>query len=184
LALTETLFRRPLALVTGIALVSLLPAYGAWANPAVDAQIADLARGRVSSLPTQVPFAPIDRAWIERVYPPARSDPVWFLSERALPAIDVALRELRTAADRRLAPEDYDVASLERLVQAAKGDVVGTDAIARADVALTATILQFVSDQLPCNLRVFVGRHSKVHCHCADSGALDADGLDLDQPQR
>ncbi len=146
MALIETLFRCPLALVAGIALAWLLPAYGAWANPAVDAQLADLARSRVSSLPMRVPFAPIDRAWIERVYPPARSDPVWFLSERPRPAIDVALRELRTAADRGLAPEDYDVASLERLVQAATGDVVGADAIARADVALTATILQFVSD--------------------------------------
>ena len=62
------------------------------------------------------------------------------------PAVAGALRELRAAADRGLAPEDYDVDALQRQVEAAKGTDSDPDALARADVALSAVALQFLAD--------------------------------------
>ena len=89
---------------------------------------------------------PIDRAWLTRVYSAASPGPVWFTPDGPRPAVAGVLRELRAAADRGLAPEDYDVGALERKVEAAKGSVPDPDALARADVALTATALQFLAD--------------------------------------
>jgi murein L,D-transpeptidase YcbB/YkuD len=130
----------------GVALVWLLPACGGWANPAVDARIADLVANRASSPSTRFPSPPADRLWIEQVYQSARGTPVWFADDKPRAAVKVAFHELRTAADRGLAPDDYDIDSLERLVDAAKGSAPVPDAIARADVALTATVLQFLAD--------------------------------------
>ena len=89
---------------------------------------------------------PIDRAWLTRVYSAASPGPVWFTPQGPRPAVAGVLRELRAAADRGLAPEDYDVGALERKVEAAKGSVPDPDALARADVALSATALQFLAD--------------------------------------
>jgi murein L,D-transpeptidase YcbB/YkuD len=89
---------------------------------------------------------PADHAWIERVYRSAQGAPIWFADGGPRDAVNVAFHELGAAADRGLAPEDYDIGSLERLVGAAKGSAANPDAIARADVALTATVLQFLAD--------------------------------------
>ena len=129
-----------------VALVWLLPACGVWGNSAVDTRIADLVAGRAYSPATRFPVPPADRAWIEQVYRSAQGTPVWFADERPRDAVNVAFHELRAAADRGLAPGDYDIGSLERLVGAAQGSAANPDAIARADVALTATVLQFLAD--------------------------------------
>jgi L,D-transpeptidase YcbB len=130
----------------GVALFWLLPACGGWANPAVDARIADIVANRAPSPSTRLPMPPADRGWIEQVYRSAQGTPVWFADDKPRGAVDVAFHELRTAADRGLAPEDYEIDSLERLVDAAKGSAPVPDAIARADVALTAAVLQFLAD--------------------------------------
>jgi murein L,D-transpeptidase YcbB/YkuD len=130
----------------GIALVWLLPTCGAWADPAVNAGIADLVTGRASPVATRSVSSLVDRVWIERVYTPAQAAPVWFADAGPRPAVDAALFELRRAGDRGLAPEDYDIGSLERLVEAASASAAAPDAIARADVALTATVLQYLAD--------------------------------------
>jgi murein L,D-transpeptidase YcbB/YkuD len=132
--------------VVGIALVWLLPTCGAWADPAVDAGIADLVTGRAPSVATRFVVSPADRVWIEQVYSPAQAAPVWFADDGPRHAVNAAFHELRTAGDRGLAPEDYDIGSLERFVEAARGSAAAPDAIARADVALTATVLQFLAD--------------------------------------
>jgi murein L,D-transpeptidase YcbB/YkuD len=132
--------------VMGIALLWLLPVCGGWANPAVDARISELTAGRDSAVVTRFPLPPIDRLWIERVYQSAQGAPVWFTDDGPRQAVNVAFHELRTAADRGLAPGDYDIGSLDRLVEAASGSAPAPDAIARADVALTATFLQFLAD--------------------------------------
>jgi murein L,D-transpeptidase YcbB/YkuD len=102
--------------------------------------------GHAPSAATGFPSPPIDRAWIDRVYPPAQAVPVWFTDDGPRNGVNEAFHELRSAANRGLAPQDYDIGSLERLVDAAKGGGPAPDAVARADVALTATVLQFVAD--------------------------------------
>jgi murein L,D-transpeptidase YcbB/YkuD len=129
----------------GLALFCLLSAGGARADPAVDARITTLVASRAASGPA-LAAPPVDRAWIERIYPPAHAGPVWFAADGPRPAVDAALRELRAAADHGLAPEDYDIGSLERGLDAAKSSARDPDAIAGTDVALTATFLRFLSD--------------------------------------
>jgi L,D-transpeptidase YcbB len=133
-------------LVICVALVWLLPACGAAGNSVVDMRIADLVAGRVPPPATRFSLASADRARIERVYRSALGAPIWFADDRPRDAVNVALHELRTAADRGLPPGDYDVGALERLVDAAQGSTANPDAIARADVALTVTVLQFLAD--------------------------------------
>ncbi len=58
----------------------------------------------------------------------------------------MALRALHEAADRGLAPESYGPGSLERQVEALRGNTRDRDAVARVDLALTTTILRFLSD--------------------------------------
>jgi hypothetical protein len=87
-----------------------------------------------------------DPTWLAQIYPPSGSGPVWFASDVPRPAVSSALRALRSAADRGLSPDDYDAAALDRAIRAAIGSGAGGDAIVRADVALTATVLRMVSD--------------------------------------
>jgi murein L,D-transpeptidase YcbB/YkuD len=128
-----------------MALLWFLSVCGAWADPAVDARTMAIAGERANSGLARA-ATPIGSVWIERVYPPAHPGPVWFTPDGPRPAVNGALRELKAAADRGLAPEDYDLGSLERQIEAAKGSTREPDAIARADFALSATMLQFLSD--------------------------------------
>jgi L,D-transpeptidase YcbB len=131
-----------IVVVTGFGLVS---AGGAWADPALDRQVGTLVAGRAASSPAVLAVA-VDRAWLAQVYATAHPGLVWFTPEGPRPAVAGALRELRDAADRGLAPEDYDVGALERQVEAANGRGPDPDAVARADVALSATVLRFLAD--------------------------------------
>lgn len=85
-----------------------------------------------------------DPTWLAQIYPPSGGGPVWFAPEGPRPAASAALRALRSAADRGLRPGDYDAEALDRALRDATS--LGSDALARADVALTATVLRFLSD--------------------------------------
>ena len=102
----------------GLALFCFLSAGDACADPAVDARISALVASRAAPGITQVARRPhLDRAGLSAREP----GPVWFTADGPRPAVGVALRELRAAAERGLAPEDYDVDALEREVEAAQG---------------------------------------------------------------
>ena len=87
-----------------------------------------------------------DPTWLAQIYPPSGGGPVWFAPEGPRPAASTALRALRSAADRGLRPADYDAEALDRAFRHAASSVADTDALARADVALTAAVLRFLSD--------------------------------------
>jgi murein L,D-transpeptidase YcbB/YkuD len=87
-----------------------------------------------------------DPRWLAQIYPPSGGAPVWFAPEGPRPAASTALRALRSAADRGLRPADYDAEGLDRAFRDATSSGVGSAALARADVALTATMLRFLSD--------------------------------------
>jgi murein L,D-transpeptidase YcbB/YkuD len=87
-----------------------------------------------------------DPTWLAQIYPPSGGAPVWFAPEGPRPAASTALRALRSAADRGLRPADYDAEGLDRGFRDATSSGVGSAALARADVALTATVLRFLSD--------------------------------------
>jgi L,D-transpeptidase YcbB len=129
--------------IVGVTVFGLVSAGGAWADPALDRRIGALLAGRAAASPAAVA---VDRAWLEHVYAPEHPGPVWFTPEGPRPAVAGALRELRDAGARGLAPENYDIGALERQLEAANGRVPDPDALARADVALSATALQFLAD--------------------------------------
>ena len=87
-----------------------------------------------------------DPTWLAQVYPPTGGGPVWFAPDGPRPAASTALRALRSAADRGLRPADYGADVLDRAIHNATGSDAGTDALARADVALTAAVLRFLAD--------------------------------------
>ena len=87
-----------------------------------------------------------DPTWLAQIYPPSGGGPVWFAPDGPRPAASTALRALRSAADRGLRPADYDAEALDRAFREATSSGAGSDALARADVALTATVLRFLSD--------------------------------------
>ncbi len=87
-----------------------------------------------------------DPTWLAQIYPPSGAGPVWFTPEGPRPAVSTALRALRSAADRGLRPADYDAEALDRAFRDATTSGAGADALARADVALTATVLRLLSD--------------------------------------
>jgi len=84
--------------------------------------------------------------WLAQVYPSAGGGPVWFAPDGPRPGVAVALRALRAAADRGLRPSDYDADALDRVLRDATSPVADPAALARADAALTATFLHFLSD--------------------------------------
>ena len=88
----------------------------------------------------------VDPAWFGQLYPRAQPDPVWFTSDGPRAAVGVALRELRAAGERGLAPDDYDVDALERGIGAAMQGALEPAAVAHADRALSAATLRFLSD--------------------------------------
>lgn len=90
--------------------------------------------------------SPDDRAGFDTQSPGAHPAPVWFTSDGPRPAVDAALRELRNAAERGLAPEDYGIDALERQLAAAVNGMRQDEATARADLALTTTFLRYLSD--------------------------------------
>ena len=87
-----------------------------------------------------------DPTWLAQIYPPSGGGPVWFAPEGPRPAASTALRALHSAADRGLRSADYDAEALDRAFREATSSGAGSDALARADVALTATVLRFLSD--------------------------------------
>ena len=62
----------------------------------------------------------------------------------ARPSLDVALRELRAAADRGLVPDDYGVGVLEHELGALADSGADPERLARADRAVTANVLRFL----------------------------------------
>jgi len=131
--------------LSGMALFWLLASCATWANPSLEARVTAVAAGPASrGQPSAAPQ--VSRAWIEQVYSPANPGPVWFTAEGPRPAIGVALQALRAAAGRGVAPDDYDVGSLERQVEALRGSILDRDTVARADMAMTVTVLRFLSD--------------------------------------
>ncbi len=87
-----------------------------------------------------------DPAWLARVYAASGGAPVWFGPDGPRPAVDAAMRALRSAADRGLEPRDREAAALERSIRSAAEPSAAPDALVRADVALTAAILRLLSD--------------------------------------
>jgi murein L,D-transpeptidase YcbB/YkuD len=81
-----------------------------------------------------------------RVYAAAGFGPIWLTAEGPRPAVAAALAELRAAEQRGLVPDDFDIDALERQVAAATSPGRSPAGIARADVALTTTMLQLLSD--------------------------------------
>jgi murein L,D-transpeptidase YcbB/YkuD len=106
----------------GVAFAGLLATFAAWAGPS------------------------LDRSWLSQLYPPTNPGPVWFTAEGPRPALDAALRELRTAAERGLDPEDYGIEGLERKLGEARSGVRRDEAIADADRELTTTFIRFLAD--------------------------------------
>jgi murein L,D-transpeptidase YcbB/YkuD len=86
------------------------------------------------------------REWIERIYRSQNGDPVWFTPRGVRPAVAIALRQLRAAGERGLAATDYDVDRLEADIEAATRPDRSPEIVARADVAMTIAIVQFLSD--------------------------------------
>jgi len=129
----------------GLALVWLLASWPASADPLPDAR--STAKAISPAYMGHVLVAPrVSQAWIEQVYSPEDRGPVWFTAEGPRPSLGLALRELRAAAERGLAPEDYGVDLLEREIGALVASRADPDRLARADRALTATVLRFLSD--------------------------------------
>ena len=129
------------ALVLAAALSSGAPA----ADPVVEGRIADLVSGRAGAPLRDV--APLrDPSWLAQVYAPAAPGPIWFTNGGTPPAVAAALRELRGAARHGLDAAPYDTAALRQAVAAASAADATPEAVARADVALTSAVLQFLSD--------------------------------------
>jgi len=118
--------------------------FGMAASAASDIGIAAVVAARAWA--EHAPGTRVDRTWLARVYATASPEPVWFTMAGPRPALGVALAALRSAADRGLAPADYEIASLEREMQAASSPATLPDAVAQADVAMTVAMLQFLSD--------------------------------------
>jgi len=129
----------------GVALFWFLLGSAASADPSLHARTWTTMAGHADLLTVPTP-PPVSRAWIEQVYSPASPGPVWFTSEGPRPATSVALDALRAAGDRGLVPEDYHVSALEREIEALRAGNREPDAVGRVDMAVTATMLRFLSD--------------------------------------
>lgn len=125
-------------LALGVALLAMPPAFADQAHR--DAILAELS---VRAPPIR--NAGAIPAWLAQVY--AVPDPVWFVpSSGARPEVDVALRELDAADRRGLDRHGAALAALERELSPATTPGASPQAIAKADVALTAAVLQMMSD--------------------------------------
>jgi L,D-transpeptidase YcbB len=123
----------------------LLPACAPHADPAIDQRIATAADAQ-AAWDADYAAPRVDPAWFEQLYPRVQPGPVWFTSEGPRPAVAVALRALRAAGERGLAPDDYDVDALERRIAATMQGAVEPATVARADRALSGTMLRFLAD--------------------------------------
>ena len=92
------------------------------------------------------PRFPDYRQWLDQFYGPANYAPQWLEDGRPQPIVAVAIAELHAAADRGLSPEDYDVDWLERATQALEHGEITAQRVARTDVALTVSVLRYISD--------------------------------------
>ena len=126
-------------------LVAACAACAAWAAPAFEPRLSPVAAAAAPASPAPG-LASEARAWQARVYSPADPGPVWFTADGPRPAATAALQALRSAGDRGLAPDDYDIGALERALEAVRSGSREPDAIAHADRALTAAILRFLAD--------------------------------------
>lgn len=128
-----------------LALVCALPLVAAHAGDLVETRIAAIVAARIAE---RGPVAPElrDPGWLAQVYAPSSPGPVWFTAAGARPSVAVALSELRAAADRGLRPDDYDIDSVQRLVETSTRPGAPADAVAQADVALTTAVLHLLSD--------------------------------------
>ena len=128
-----------------LALLWLVAGCPAIADSAPDAGSSPKAPGRATPGGT-LGVPRVNRAWIDEVYSPANPGPVWFIARSARPSLDVALRELKAAADRGLVPDDYGVDVLEHELGALADSGADPERLARADRAVTANVLRFLSD--------------------------------------
>ena len=124
--------------LAAIAWIAFVPGAVVFADPPIAREIAEAIAARKGE-PAAL------RQWLARVYEPVSAGAVWFTSRGHRPAVDAGLRALRAAADRGLRAADYDPDALERDVEAADRDG-SSRSIARADVAMTAAMLRFLSD--------------------------------------
>lgn len=119
-------------------------AHVAAADPTRDAVRALLARDGVPELQRPV-FADYRRT-LEGFYAARDYLPAWFTGGRAQPEAAVALDELAAAPAHGLVAVDYDVDGLRREAEAIAGGDRSAQRLARADVALSLTLLRYLSD--------------------------------------
>jgi murein L,D-transpeptidase YcbB/YkuD len=99
-----------------------------------------------ASTPEAGPTLAAQQEGLRRVYGADAYRPIWFRADATTPAVAVAIAALRAAPDHGIPAEAYAVAALERAVAAARATGRTPAVVARADVALTAAMLQFLSD--------------------------------------
>jgi len=135
--------RRPGTTMSGVAQLVLVIWLAAWsiAPPAVAARVAAM-----NLAPAGAGAQLLDPRWLAQVYRSPRDGPVWFAQGAPRPAAATALQALRSAADRGLRAADYDPESLHGAMRGATTPGADIDALARVDVALTASVLRFLSD--------------------------------------
>jgi len=131
-------------LAGALALAAATLANAAAADPTRDAIRALIVRDGVAELQRPV-FADYRRA-LEGFYAALGYLPAWFTAGRALPEAAVALDELAAAPAHGLIAADYDVDGLRREAEAIAGDHRSAQRLARADVALSLTLLRYVSE--------------------------------------
>ncbi len=135
--------RRALRALAAIAAMAV-----AVAAQAADATADAIAReaGRVAGADRPAGLASARRQRLIEWYAAGANAPAWFTAQGASPAVAAALAELGAADARGLDPADYDVPRLAGEVAAAGAPDRTAQAIARADVALTAAMLDLLGD--------------------------------------
>jgi len=127
--------------------IVLLPACDARAQPAgaLHSEIrAAIARAAIPGL--RRPGFSVHAKALARFYAGNGHAPVWFEGSHARPVAATALAELRAAPGQGLAAEDYDVDWLEREVGAIATGTAPPARLAHAEVALTLTLLRYLSE--------------------------------------
>jgi murein L,D-transpeptidase YcbB/YkuD len=127
--------------------IALLRACDTGAQPPIPLQSdvrAVIGRGAMPEL--RRPGFSVHAKSLDRFYAATGDVPAWFERGHSRPAVAMALAELRGAPEHGLAAEDYDVDWLAQEVRAiAAGDATPAR-VARADVALTLTLLRYLSE--------------------------------------
>ncbi len=134
-----------LALAAGLAHAALSLAAAAADGGAISAAIEREAT-RIGAAARPAVVAAERRPWVAEFYADAAHAPAWFAPGGARPAAAAALEQLRAADRRGLDPADYGVDDLAAKVAAASAGERGPEIVARADVALTAAMLRYLTD--------------------------------------